>query len=85
MAAGRKSEPPPDLVKLWDWRDLHTPPVHGGLDDQPAGLLQRARYLEAVVRVMYRFYHHQSYTFDQSERAILETVLRLRKERNASQ
>jgi len=83
-AAGHDVAPPSDLVKLWDWRDLSTPPVSGGLDDQPAGLLRRARYLEAVHSVMQRWYRDQHVDFTPSERELFSLVLRLRKQ-NASQ
>lgn len=82
-AAGHDVAPPPDLVKLWDWRDLGTPPSPGGLDDQPACLLMRARYLEAVYTVMQRWYRDGSKDFTPGERELFDLVLRLRKQNAA--
>jgi hypothetical protein len=84
-AAGHAVAPPPDLIKLWDWQDLSTPPVAGGLDDQDAGFLRRARYLEAVHDIMRRWYHGGSKDFTPSERDVFNLVLKIRKETNASQ
>lgn len=84
-AAGHAVAPPPDLIKLWDWQDLSTPPVAGGLDDQPAGLLRRARYLEAVHDIMRRWYRDGSKDFTPSEREVFDLVLKIRKETHASQ
>lgn len=81
LAAGRDVEPPSDLITLWDWRDTSTPPNAGGLRDQPAGLLRRAKYLEAVYRIMQRWYRGGKIDGAQ-EQAIFKRVLQLRKERN---
>lgn len=68
---------------LWDWRDTGTPPEHGGLNDQPAGLLRRAKYIEAVYNVMRRFYASGAKGFGRAESDILNRVLRLRRERGS--
>lgn len=81
LAAGRDVEPPSDLITLWDWRDTSTPPNAGGLRDQPAGLLRRAKYLEAVYHVMQRWYRGGKIDGAQ-EQALFKRVLQLRKERN---
>ena len=80
-AAGHaEAGPPPDLVKLWDWRDLSTPPQPGGIDDQLAGFLPRARYLEAVYQVMQRWYRDGGKDFTAQERRLFELVLKIRKD-----
>ena len=80
-AAGhRDADPPPELIKLWDWRDLSTPPQPGGIDDQPAGFLRRARYLEAVYEVMRRWYRDGGKDFTAQERDLFNLVLRIRKD-----
>ena len=79
-AAGHdQAAPPPDLIKLWDWRDLSTPPQWGGLDDQPAGFLARARYLEAVYDIMRRWYRDEA-NFTPRERKLFDLVLKARKQ-----
>jgi hypothetical protein len=67
------------LVKLWDWRDLSTPPQAGGIDDQPAGFLRRARYLEAVYLTMQKWYRDGAANLTASERDVFDLVLRIRK------
>lgn len=42
---------------MQEWQALHTPPIAGGLDDQPAGLRRRGRYLMAVAAVFDNFYN----------------------------
>jgi len=84
IAAGRAVEPPSDLVTLWDWRDTGTPPNAGGLRDQPAGLLRRAKYLEAVYHVMKRWYTSGGKGFNDQDREIFQRVLKLRKEKKAN-
>lgn len=80
-AAGHDDATPPlELVKLWDWRDLSTPPRLGGLDDQPAGFLRRARYLDAVYTVTQRWYQDGSKDFTQSEIDLWHLVLKIRKQ-----
>lgn len=80
-AAGHEdAAPPPDLIKLWDWRDLSTPPQAGGIDDQPAGFLRRARYLEAVYTVMQRWYRDGAVGFSKQENDLFNLVLRIRKD-----
>jgi len=64
---------------LWDWRDLSTPPRAGGIDDQPAGLLRRARYLEAVYLTMQKWYRDGAGDLTASERDVFNLVLRIRK------
>lgn len=71
-------EPPSDLITLWDWRDTSTPPNAGGLRDQPAGLLRRAKYLEACYHVMQRWYAGGA-KFNEQEQAVFKRVLQLRK------
>ena len=66
---------------LWDWRDTGTPPHAGGLADQPAGLLRRAKYLEAVYNVMRRFYTQGVKGMGRAESDILKRVLELRRQR----
>jgi len=72
------------LVTLWDWRDTGTPPNAGGLRDQPAGLLRRAKYLEAVYHVMKRWYTNGGKGFNDQDREIFQRVLKLRKEKKAN-
>lgn len=80
LASNKSVEPPSDLITLWDWRDTGTPPNAGGLRDQPAGLLRRAKYLEAVYRVMARWYANGAKGFTDQDREIFQRVLKLRKE-----
>lgn len=82
MAAGKEVEPPQELIKYWDWKDTGTPPTAGGLDDQPAGLLRRAKYLEAVYHIMQRWYKDSRYKMSVQELEIFKRVLQLRKERS---
>ena len=72
-------EPPSELIELWDWRDTGTPKVAGGRDDQPAGLLRRGKYLEAVYNVMKRWYTNGGAHFNQAEQRLFRRVLELRK------
>lgn len=67
-------------MTLWDWRDLGTPKLAGGLDDQPAGFLYRARYIEAAYNIMRRFYSRGAAGFNENERRIFKRVLELRKQ-----
>lgn len=41
---------------MLDWRKLGTPPLPGGLLDQEAGFLRRARHLEVVFETARNFY-----------------------------
>jgi len=84
MAAGLNVEPPSDLITLWDWRDTGTPPHAGGLRDQPAGLLRRAKYLEACYHIMQRWYKDSRYKMSKQETEIFKRVLKLRKEQKAN-
>lgn len=83
LAAGRDVEPPSDLIAVWDWRDLGTPPYAGGLADQPAGLLRRGQYLEAVYTVMKRWYTDGAKSLKTAaDKRLFERVLKLRRERS---
>lgn len=65
---------------MWDWRDTGTPKVAGGRDDQPAGLLRRGKYFEAVYLVTKRWYAQGSAHFNKAEMDIFKSVLELRKQ-----
>lgn len=84
FAAGKDVEPPRELIELWDWRDTGTPKVAGGRDDQPAGLLRKGKYLEAVYLVTKLWYANGSHNFNAAEQKLFKRVLELRKQ-NASQ
>lgn len=73
------------MIELWDWRDTGTPKVAGGRDDQPAGLLRKGKYLEAVYRVTQQWYKYGARDFGLAEQKIFKRVLELRKARNANQ
>lgn len=83
FAAGHDVEPPSELVDLWDWTSTGTPKHAGGRDDQPAGLLRKGKYLDAVYRIMQRWYKHGSHDFNSAEQKLFKHVLELRKARNA--
>lgn len=68
---------------MWDWHDTGTPKVAGGRDDQPAGLLRKGKYLEAVYRVMKRWYAGGK-KFNSAEQKLFKHVLELRKSHNAN-
>jgi hypothetical protein len=75
-----EGEPPSDLVLLWDWQKLGTPPHSGGLLDQPAGFLQRAKYLEYVYHLMRLWYSGNAHQIGKRDKATFDYVLRLRKQ-----
>lgn len=70
--------PPQDLIDLWDWRDLGTPPHAGGLRDQPAGFLHRAKYLEHVYNIMRLWYGGNAKRIGKREKPVFDYVLKLR-------
>lgn len=41
--AEKNAEPPPELKAAWDAETFGIPPVSGGREDQPAGLLDKMR------------------------------------------
>lgn len=72
------------MIDLWDWRDTGTPKRAGGRANQPAGLLRKGKYLEAVYRIMQRWYKSGSRDFNSAEQKLFKYVLDLRKQRNAN-
>lgn len=62
---------------------MSTPPNAGGLADQPAGLLRRGQYLEAVYTIMKRWYSQGAKSLTTpADKRLFERVLRLRRERS---
>ena len=61
---------------------MGTPPHAGGLRDQPAGLLRRGQYLEAVYNVMKRWYSQGAKSLTTAaDKRIFERVLKLRRDK----
>lgn len=50
MAYAEGKGAPPEELSVWDnWQFFNLPPEAGGLNDQPAGLLQRIRIVLDVI------------------------------------
>lgn len=81
LAEGRKVAPLRLLDQLRDWQANGLPPVHGGLNDQPAVLMHQGRYLQAVYRLMAAFYHDPNYRMNKDESTFFAKILKLVDER----
>jgi len=64
-AQGKQSKDfPRELITYWDWQTLSTPPIFGGMNDQPAGLRSRAKFYDSIwqtIKLKQRYKTHREF------------------------
>jgi hypothetical protein len=85
LAEGRPVEPLRWLAQLRDWTNTGLPPVHGGLNDQPAMLLYQGRYLRSVFDIWRAWRTNKDYRPTGAEAKLFQSVLKLIEQRRANQ